>query len=533
MGARDRFVRFVARVLDTGTIEEIAPNSWVMWGNTTEAYRGVGYRNGQKPPHTGDLLVQSPYADWFNLTWGLTPSQDMPKWRWMYRSRPEIRRGVDIKVILAVGRGFKIVCKDNADIELFCNNLLKKLNHKDVAQKALTDMEVYGFACFEKVRALPSELQENEKVEISTKPEVGDWSKKNTDDQNKTTLESWLADVGKVDRWLAQTDVQDEQKKFTDKKGAGELVALKSLDPMFIRINRDAFGNVIGYVQWGLTPVPQSIYPDKMVFLPWMPKSTVPENAYGNSILQPVQRHVSLLIQAEEDMKVYWHQYAKPMLVVKAGTQEKPYPVPRLNYLQAQFAARQPNTDAIVPGDVTVEMLQAGTGATTATFAEWASYLREKIYETIGVPSVLMNLPDQTSRAISDISLQAFIAEEQMAQQLLEELFMDQVIIPEVREKFGDKIPAMTVVWLPIVEEDKNKKGDRLIKQVGKPFVTINEARTEMGYDPIDDKKYDEIPESADTGAFGQPSKNPEQNESGRTGPREENLMKRDKGQES
>lgn len=541
-----RRARWIARVLDNETVRKIAPGSWVQWRKTTEYYRGIGYKSGQKPPYSGDLLVQSPYADWFNLTWGLAPSHDMPKYRWMYRARPEIRRGVDTKVILAVGRGFSVVCENDEEVEVYVNRLLNHLNIRDILQSAVTDMLVYGQAYFEKVRVLPEEKQAHEAIELAPiettarEQVTKQWSNLDLDDADAEKLQSWVADQKKVDSWLAQRGQDQpgvEEGREEQMNGEGELIELKPLDPLWMRINRDAFNNILGFVQWGLTPIPQSIFPDKIVFLKWLPKSWSFESAYGTSILMPVQRHISLLIQAEEDMKIYWHQYAKPMLVVKAGTPDKPYPLPALSNLQTKFSARGPNTDAIVPGDVSVDIMKAGTGETTATFKTWSDYLREKIYETIGIPSVLMNMPSDSARATSDVSMQGFIAEERMIEEIVGEQFLKQVIDPEVRRKFPDKYkadnpPQIIIIWPPVLEEDRNRKMDRIVKAVGVPLMTINEGRAEAGLKPLDGAEYDEIAKLSSPGPFGQKSI-PEDSEAQRTGPREEEAQKRDRDVES
>jgi len=530
--------RFFARMLDSDTVKRVAPSGWLQWRKTTEAYRGIGYQQGKTPPESGDLLVQSPYTDYYNLVWGLAPPQDMPKWRWMYRARPEIRRGIDTKVILAVGRGFTIVCEQDKEVEDYSNRLVTHLNIRDVLQSAVTDMLVYGQAYFEKVRAIKSEIQEHEKVELTPlqQPETASvtnrWTTDKLDLAKPEHLKAWIEDHDKVMSWMAQN-----QGKQRGENGGGELVELKPLDPLWMRVNRDAFNNIIGFVQWGLTPIPQSTFPDKIVFLRWLPKSWSYESAYGTSMLMPVSRHVSLLIQAEEDMKVYWHQYAKPMLVVKAGTPESPYPLPTLTALRNSFAARQPNTDAIVPGNVDVDVLHGAVGETSNVFKQWADYLREKIYETLGIPSVLMNMPDQTSRATSDVSLQAFIAEERMIQDVVGEQILKQLIEPEVRDHFTDKFsdtvtPRLHILWPPILEEDRNRRMDRIIKATGVPFMSVNEARIEMELIPRPEPQYTEIAKAPMPGAGSQFSK-PEPSEDERVGPREESLQKRDRDVES
>lgn len=171
--------------------------------------------------------------------------------------------------------------------------------------------------------------------------------------------------------------------------------------------------------------------------------------------------------------------------------------------------------------------------------------MREKIYETLAIPDVLMNLPGEMTRATSDVTLQAFIAEEKMIQELVGEQFLKQVIEPEVRRHFATRypdgvIPTIKLNWPPILEEDRNKKIDRLVKSVGVPFETVNEARTEASLAPIDDPQFDRIQSAPLTGLgndpfkqAGFPSKNPEMSESERTGPREEGLLKRDAGNSS
>lgn len=607
--------RFIARIIDSRVVQRIAPDTFINWLETSRVYWGTGYRAQTKPPDTGVALVQSPYSDWYNLTWGLAPNADMPKWRYMFRARPEIRRGIDLKVILAVGRGFTLVCDDDDEIEQYANRLINHLGIRDFLQSAVSDMLTYGIAYAEKVRSLPDEEQAHEQLEmepIESRVAAGkvetprmsmEWTNDALDvsdpDEATNRVKAWASDMASVDKWVAKNrnDIEIELSRKKDileakleagsarrkrmeaaqrkarrnatmsdaqdrpggsavreddsvfEAGTGELIELKTLDPLWIRVCRDAFGNVIGYVQWGLTPIPQAILTEKLIVLKWMPKSTVPENAYGMSVLMPVQRHISFLIQAEEDMKVFWHQYAKPMLVIYGGTQEKPYPAPQLQSMQNRMVNRGPTTDLVTPGDTKVDMLQSGTGkGTSQTFSMYVKYLREKIYETLGIPSILMNLPGDTTRATSDVTLQAFIAEEEMVQDMVGEQILKQIIEPEVRRHFADRypkgdIPVITPVFSPVLEEDRNKKQDRVIKSVMRPIMTVNEARRAVGLAPMpgppeDPEKYDKIPEAPVAGMPGAPgqgasptapSKNPEESEATRTGDREEMKQKLDR----
>jgi hypothetical protein len=561
--------RWIARILDSDTVRMIAPDAWANWRTTTDAYRNIGYKQGTQAPDSGDLLVQSPYTDYFNLTWGLAPNADMPKWRWMYRSRPEVKRGIDLKVILGVGRGFSIQCPKNREIEQYVAQLLDILHIRDVAQSAVTDALIYGQAYFEKVRVADGQEMEGEKVELapvekrvqatSNVPNgfTADYFDVDTMAESYERSKKWTDGVKRVDRWMASDEGRQvneavygiklrhyeaalkKAKRFTaqiDRKAlfapeTGELVALKKLDPMWMRINRDSFDNVLGFVQWGLTPIPQSILAEKIVYIPYLRKSWAFESAYGTSALMPIQRHVSFLIQAEEDQKVWNHQYAKPTMVVFAGTPEKPYPVPAVTSLQNKLSQRGPTTDLVLPGDTKIEILKGGVDV--QAFDKWSKYNREKIYEALGIPDVLMNLPGEMTRATSDVTLQAFIAEEEMIQEIVGEQLMKQIIEPEVRRRFGNDFAPMKIIWPPILKEDRNKQIDRTIKAVGVPFMSINEGRSESNLPPLDGPQYDSLAAQAATGAFGQPSKNPEQSEKGRTGSGEEMASVIDKTSDS
>jgi hypothetical protein len=105
---------------------------------------------------------------------------------------------------------------------------------------------------------------------------------------------------------------------------------------------------------------------------------------------------------------------------------------------------------------------------------------------------------------------------------------LKQVIEPEVRRHFADKypqgqFPVVKIVWPSVLEEDRNKKADRIVKLTGRPAISVNEARTELGFPPLDEPEYDEIAEAAAPG-FGQASKP----ESGPTAPRDESKVKQE-----
>ena len=113
----------------------------------------------------------------------------------------------------------------------------------------------------------------------------------------------------------------------------------------------------------------------------------------------------------------------------------------------------------------------------------------------------------------------------------------------------------MLAVFQPVLEEDRNKKFDRIVKGTGmNPFMSINEARAAVGLPPMegpteDPELYDRIPNAPapTTTLSGQanpavndaisnemaPSRNPEESESTKTGYQEEIKSKIDRGNQT
>lgn len=140
----------------------------------------------------------------------------------------------------------------------------------------------------------------------------------------------------------------------------GQVSWLKPLDPVHMRVRRDAYGNVLGYIQL-LTMPPVTFTAQDIVHFRWGAKSWWYEFSYGTSLLRPLLLIQSYIDSLQSDMATIVKVYTKPMLVVKAGTPDKPFSDPQLNALVAAFRDRQPATDVFVRGDVAVDVIQSMT----------------------------------------------------------------------------------------------------------------------------------------------------------------------------
>ncbi len=103
-----------------------------------------------------------------------------------------------------------------------------------------------------------------------------------------------------------------------------------------MRVRRDAYGNVFGYIQL-LTFPPVVFEAQDIAHFRWGAKSWWYEFSYGTSLLRPLLKIQALIDQFEDDMAIICTSYAKPMLVVKAGTPESPFSDAQLAALMERF----------------------------------------------------------------------------------------------------------------------------------------------------------------------------------------------------
>lgn len=535
----------IARIIDSDVVQKIGNATFLHWQRTTEAYRGYGYAFGKLPPQNGQGLVQSPYGDIFALTWGLMQNPDMPKWRFLYRTRPEIRSAIDKKAALAFGKGFQIAC-DDKKVETYLTNLLNSMDYISMMVACAADTLVYGYGVMEIVRATPKQMQKSEKKEskllltacqgfISPNKEYGPLDSKDYQAAIDKIEQTLSAELG----GLAPKDAKNTFKERANITSfqEGEPLELKKLDPMYMRIARDAFNDVMGYIQWGLSPIPSAFVPEKIIWLRHAERSSSFESAYGMSQLMPIVRHASMLIAAEEDMKIYAHQHARPTLVAYGGTEEKPYPQPKLLNLLKLLNSFQPNTDMVLPADTKLEPVNTHIDKTSTFLETWIHFLKEKIYEGLNIPMMLqITEKGGVKGASADVDLAAFIADEEVFQHNLGGQFLNQFLIPEAHRKFGDKISPISIIFAPIMEEDLNKKADRIIKLVGRPLVTVNEGRRMINLDSTENAEDNELTPlelpsmGANTPEGGNPAKQLSKPEVPPLGPRGEIKDQRDKG---
>jgi hypothetical protein len=259
----------------------------------------------------------------------------------------------------------------------------------------------------------------------------------------------------------------------------GEVAWLKPLDPVHMRVRRDAYGNVFGYIQL-LTFPPVAFVADDIVHFCFGAKSWWYESCYGTSLLRPLLKVQALIDQLEDDMSLIMHIYTKPMLVVKAGTPERPFSDPQLQSLMEAFRDRKPATDVFVRGDVEVTVVQSMTKEVNIQW--WFDHLKIQRAAVLGVPKIFLGESERTNRATADIVMQEYVTEERMFQELMGDTLETGLFKELIREKFGEGKEVPHVKWRPVWEPLVDVKAKYIADLVEKKIIFPSEARPQLGF---------------------------------------------------
>ncbi len=259
----------------------------------------------------------------------------------------------------------------------------------------------------------------------------------------------------------------------------GAISWLKPLDPVHIRVRRNEYGDVFGYIQL-LTFPPVAFIAQDMVQFCWGAKSWWYEFSYGTSLLRPLLKVQALLDQFENDFATIVHTYTKPMLVIKAGTPERPFSDAQLTSLMSTFQNRRVASDTFVRGDVTVDVVPSLTTGVNLQF--WLDYLYKQREAVLGVPKIFMGESQGTNRATSDTVMKEYVTRLRMIQELISDVLETKLFKQLVEMQFGEGTEIPEIKWKPIWEASLQEKAAYMVPLVQLGIVQISEARVQLGF---------------------------------------------------
>jgi hypothetical protein len=377
-----------------------------------------GYVNRYMLKGSGAGFITPPYTAYWDRIWGAMPIEDLPKYKDLYTFTPYIKASIDVTVNLALSNGFELQGGEDV-VREWLTDWFDEHNVLQTLRVSATDMLVFGTSFTEICK------------------------------DNALPPEEWQ---------------------------------LKPLDPVHMRVRRDAFGNVFGYIQM-LTFPPVVFKAQDIMPMRWGAKSWWYEWSYGTSLLRPLLKIQALIDQFEDDMGILMHTYTKPMLVVKAGTPENPFSDLALAALAQTFRQREQATDVFVRGDVAVDVVHSLTGEIKVD--QWINYLLMQREAVLGVPKIFLGQSEGTNRATAEVVMQEYVTRLRMIQEIkadtLETVLMKQLI----DAKFGPEKEIPKVKWNPIWEPTIQDKAKFICDLVDRALLGFSEARLQLGFPEV------------------------------------------------
>ena len=462
-GLRNDISKFIARRLsdkDSLESDKYTPKSWF--------HRAAIVPNDQLPPASGLGLVQSPYISQWTKMWGIQPIADLSKYRMMYNTVPIIKKAVDKTVATAISKGFSLDLPDTVEnrneILAYVKEWIAKQEdfHTNMSMLA-SDALVYGSSYAEIVY---------DEVDVSEK--------------NAPALEHYtIPDPSEVVKmgennvpFIQNMDVNNPGGLYYDVKAKGSAVWLKPLDPLWIRVRRDSFGNIFGFLQYLSTP-PVAFTSENIIHIKFNPKTDWTNNAYGYSMLRSLIRTQEAIWQIENDMILISHACSKPPVIFSCGTEDEPWGEGDLTTFVAETTARGPGGDIYHRGDVKTTPLPFPASSLAPLLAH-LDYHAEQRMVAMGVPPDLLGVHASSNRSVATVSMDDWINTIQQLQEQIADAFEEQLFRLIVEKQFGEGTPVPRLVWNQIYEKDQTIEMNKIIAAVNTGLITKNEGRAWM-----------------------------------------------------
>lgn len=208
---------------------------------------------------------------------------------------------------------------------------------------------------------------------------------------------------------------------------------------------------------------------------------------HGQSTMQPAETSINLDKAIREFNANFMRNSAVPagLLSAEGNLDDDARKAAKESWQANYVGGRNAGKTAILIGGKW-SWQQLGNLNKDGSYIELAKLMREEILATFGVPPVVVGLLEYASYANAAEQKRLFWGDTIIAghmKQLLGRL--NQAYLPrwEDAKRYEFRVDESQVAAL---QEDRNMVAARLQPAVGVPYMTVNEAREEVGLDPVD-----------------------------------------------
>ena len=390
------------------------------------AWRGdwnlMQYVNNYTLKAAGIGFVSSPYTSLWDRIWGVTPIEDLPKYKALYSFVPRVQASVDVKVNLEISNGF-VLEGGTATFRDFLEEWIESHDLLATMRSEETDALVFGTSYTE-----PCMDEDSSRVE-------------------------WL-------KTLDPCYMRVRQDCYKNIFGYAQLASY----PPVIFYPEEIYRILNGVKSW--------------IFENAYGTSSLRSILHIQALIDDFQ------VDMAKIMKVYTKPMLVLQCGGDGHTGEPlPWSYEQIQALLDQVSNREQGTDLAVRGDVKVTPQASMTKDVRVEW--WIEYLERQRDSQLGVPKIFLGETENANRATADIVMQEFVTRLRMRQNhrsgvyetqlfplILRGDFPDSLIVP-------DKIPK--IKWKPIWEPPTDIKMSRVIDLYNNLLMGDVEARAELG----------------------------------------------------
>jgi len=426
----------------------------------------------ETPSKSGFGYTQSPYISQWTKMWGVSPLTDLAKYRMMYRTVPIIAKAIDKTVATAISKGFNLELPADAEnreeILFYLKSWLDtQQDFKLCLQQITSDALIYG----------------NAYAEIVYDEVEGTITQEHSDDPEFLRVEipdpTEAYKMGDTGIPSISTVTYNGDGKYLKVAAKGNPVWIKPLDPLWMRVRRDSYGNIFGYLQYLSTP-PVAFTNAKILHVKFNAKSWWTENAYGTSNLMSLVRTQEAIWAIENDLILISHACAKPPLIFSCGeTGDEPWTEGQFTAFVSSTASRGPGGDIYHRGDVQSKPLPFPASSLAPLLAHLDYHVEQRMIR-LGVPPDLLGVHASSNRSTAMVTMDDWINTIQMLQQQIGDAIQEQLFKPIIEKVFGEGAAIPSMAWNQIYEKDAAAEIQQIMILRTSNIITTNEARAQL-----------------------------------------------------
>ncbi|MFB6089350.1 MAG: phage portal protein [Candidatus Aenigmatarchaeota archaeon] len=257
-------------------------------------------------------------------------------------------------------------------------------------------------------------------------------------------------------------------------KEGNRIVNLKYIDPSTITIVRSKHGELLHYNHKVGMEKKIKLDPEEVLHFTW---DKFGDSLSGNSMIESISQVVNIKLNTEENIGVILYRYASPIIVFKLGTPEDPITSSDVEDFEDKIQELDPDEDIVSDWRLETEVLGVNKEIMKPDF--FLKHIDNQILAGLQVPSELIYSGEKAEKSARSryaaFEQNVWYLRTSTKEELYEKIF-DKLVV-------GKEKPDM--MFEELEEADEVITAQRLVSLKGAGIITGNEARDELGKDPL------------------------------------------------